>query len=209
MLRVLFPLAALLCAAPAFAGAPVQTGPFALAPSTDAQPRGAVLVIDSAAGCSAEAAAAQAALAAAVGKTVGVVAGTDAACGAAAALLQDGGADLAFASDGAVLGEAGAPNAWLARRREAGIVVWDMAAYRQLNLPEGRQVLGVFEDRPDTATLIETALARLSQDPDGFFLLVQASDLDDAARGALDAARGAGASVIAAGGDRFSALETR
>jgi len=185
MHRILALCAVLASAAPALAA----TGPFTVL-EQDNPGRNVILVTGEADSCADVPAAAQAALAAQSGRAIGVVA-TDAACGAAASIM-DSAPDLAFADSAQTLGAE--PNEFLAQNRSRGIYVWSLDAYRRLDLSQ-RQVLGVFADE-SPAAMIEAALHALSQDDDGYFLLVQASQLDEAARAALEGAQRNGASII-------------
>lgn len=182
--------AVLAMAAPAMAA----TGPFTVTESV--RPDSVILVIDSVSACATQDAALEATLAAQAGRAVGVIA-NDSACGAARAVMDlDSAPALAFAGDAAALGPRGEPNAFLARNRDAGIYVWSLESWRRLPVAPARQVLGVFEGETQGA-MIEAAIARLSQHPDGYFLLVQAETLDDAALRALSGAQAQGASIIA------------
>jgi hypothetical protein len=186
--RILAACAAL-CATPAFAA----TVPFTV--GAEDSPRGVILVTNSGAGCAANAATATA-LAAQAGRAIGVVAETSGCAAAEMMMTLDAAPALAFAADARALGPAGEPNAFLARNRADGVYVWSMEAYRRLALPASRQVLGVFEGESQAA-LIGAALERLSQQEEGYFLLVQAQSLDAATIHALEAARADGATVIA------------
>lgn len=194
----IFAAAALACAASLAAAVPAAaaTGPFTVESAT--RPQNTILVVDAGSACAAADAAVQAALAAQAGRAVGVVADASA-CPAARAVMElDAAPALAFAADEQALGPRGEPNSFLARNRAAGIYVWSMDAYRRLPLDPSRQVLGVFADETPAA-MIEAALDRLSDHAGGYFLLVQADALDDAALAALAEAQDRGAAVIAPG----------
>jgi alkaline phosphatase len=185
MHRILALCAVLASAAPASAA----TGPFTVL-EQDNPARDIILVVGEADSCAEIPAAFQAALAAQSGRAIGIVA-TDAACGAAASIM-DSAPDLAFADSAQSLGAE--PNEFLAQNRSRGIYVWSLDTYRRLDLSQ-RQVLGVFAGETQAA-MIEAALHGLSRDGDGYFLLVQTNQLDEAARAALEGAQRNGASII-------------